>query len=257
MTVQAPDHLDNQCAAVDFGDLALHAIITGDVAANHGWGDRYAYQVQPRFPDDNRRCSALWRGYIAEFTLAADGSLTLDAYRFPFASNKPRQIVSERLTGDFWLAMKSSFEGNWVYVPFRSGVVVIDENDWVIEGDQSLEILKHPEREEHFEPRNIAIGEPAFVGIVTRVTFDEVFDDYPWVVLDRDIPPAHYWREVQIRRDDRTIAETQICGSSGGGAGPWMLRPPIEPMVQNGDHVFAVTRLPTDDEIKQQIEAAT
>lgn len=147
--------------------------------------------------------------------------------------------------------MKSNFEGNRVYVPFRAGIISADENKWVIEGNDSLESLKHPKRPKRFEPKNIPIGEPVFIGTISRVKFDEVLEGHPWVVFDREIPQIHYWCEIQIRRDNTPIAETKICGSSGGGA--WMLRPPIEPMVQIGDHAFALARLPSDDEVKQQM----
>ncbi len=253
MTVQAPDLIENHSANVDFGELALYGIMKGDVTANHGWGDRYTFENAPAFPDDNKTCSALWRGYIAEFTLSADGTITLDAYCFPFAPNKPRQTVNERLSGDFWLIMKSTFEGNRVYIPFRSGVVNSNEAEWVIEGDESLDTLKHPKREKRFEPKNIPIDPPVFIGIIDRVRFDEDLANYPWITLDRDIPRIHYWCEVRIHRDGQTIADTKICGSSGGGSGPWMLRPPIEPKVEVGDHVFAVSRLPTNDEIEHQM----
>jgi len=253
MTAQAPDQIENHAANVDFGELALYGIIRGDVTTNHGWGDRYTFETNPTFPDDNKTCSALWRGYIAEFTLAANGTITLDAYRFPFAPNKPRQTVNEQLNGDFWLVMKSTFEGNRVYIPFRSGVVNSSQAEWVVEGGGSLDAIKHPKREKRFEPKNIPIDKPVFIGIVDRVKFDELLDDYPWITLDREIPRIHYWCEMRIDRDGQTLADTKICGSSGGGSGPWMLRPPIEPMVEIGDHVFAVSRLPTNDEIEQQI----
>src|SRR5208337_4470784 len=96
----------------------------------------------------------------------------------------------------------------------------------------SLESLKHPARLKRFKPKNIPIDEPVFVGAISRVKVDKELEDHPWVVIDREIPRIHYWCEVQIRRDNITIVETTICGSSGGGAGPWMLRPPIRPMVQ-------------------------
>lgn len=253
MTAQAPDHLLNRVANVDFGELALYGVIRGDVTANHGWGERYVFETEPSLPYKNKMCPALWRGYIAEFTIAIDGAITLDAYLFPFAPNKPRQRVHERLFGDFWLVMKSTFEGNRVYVPFRAGVVNENEDEWVIEGNDSLDALKRPKREQRFEPKNVPIDNPVFVGIVKRVTFDELLEGFPKITLDRDLPRIHYWCEMQIHRDGRVIADTKICGSSGGASGPWMLRPPFEPMIDIGDHVFAVSRLPNDCEIKEQM----
>ena len=210
MTVQASDVLENRHGVVDFGELALYGIITGGIEVNHGWGNPYPFQTQPSFPVVNEVCSALWRGYIAEFSLAPDGLLSLDAYCFPLAPKKPRQAVNEPLSGDFWLVMKSNFEGNRVYVPFREGIIVGDENNWVIEGSDSLESLKHPKRPKRFEPKNIPIAESVFVGTVSRVKFDKDLEDHPWVVFDREIPRIHYWCEVQIRRDNAPIAETKI-----------------------------------------------
>jgi hypothetical protein len=254
MTAQAADALDNRHAAVDFGELRLYGVITGAIPARYGQGTPYPFQTQPSFPKDNQVCSALWRGYIAEFLLAQEGVLTLEAYCFPFAPRKPRQAVGERLTGEFWLGMKSKFAGNRVYVPFRVGIIVAEESKWVIEGDESLESLKRPIRPKRFEPKNIPIGEPLFVGTVIRVKPDEMLKDRWWIVLNRKIPRIHYWCELQIRRDNVPITETKVTGSGGGGAGPWLLQPPIEPVVQIGDQVFALARLPTDDEIKQQME---
>jgi hypothetical protein len=88
--------------------------------------------------------SALWRGYIADFRLSPEGALTLIAFHYPLALGKPTVQVSERLEGNFWLVMKSHFEGDRVYIPFEAGMLVTDEQQWVIENREALEILKHP-----------------------------------------------------------------------------------------------------------------
>ncbi len=148
--------------------------------------------------------------------------------------------------------MKSTFEGNRVYIPFRNGIVHEDENEWVIEGDDSLDELKHPKREKSFEPKNVPFDNPVFVGVVERVTFDELLEGYPNDYA-RSRPSAyHYWCEMRIHRVGRIIADTKICGSSGGGLGPWMLRPPVGSMIDIGDHVFCRVTTPNDREIREQ-----
>jgi hypothetical protein len=48
MTVQASDLLENQHAAVDFGELAPYGVVTGDIGTNHGWGEPYSFQNRNR-----------------------------------------------------------------------------------------------------------------------------------------------------------------------------------------------------------------
>ncbi len=152
MTAQCPEHLQNHCEAVDFGELALYRVVTGDIESNHGWGTPYPFRNPPSepIPSSAPSClrfdTALHRRYTAEYELANDGTITLVAYRYPLTDGEPRVEVREHLVGDFWLVMKSWFYGERVYVPFRSGSIVTDEKCWIVEGAKSLDTLKYPEQ---------------------------------------------------------------------------------------------------------------
>ena len=50
MTAQISDQLDNQHGAVDFGELELYGIITGDINANYGWGISTLFKTRLCFP---------------------------------------------------------------------------------------------------------------------------------------------------------------------------------------------------------------
>jgi hypothetical protein len=252
MTAQIPDHLDNDHPTVEFGELSLYGVIVGDITANYGWGSPYPFQNHPTAPGEEI-FSALWRGYIADFRLSPGGTLTLIAFHYPLALGKPTVQVNERLEGNFWLVMKSHFEGNRVYIPFEAGMLVTDEQQWVIENREALEILKHPPPAQRFTPQNIVLDSSIFIGFIQQITTDTFLEEYLWVVFNQDIPRANSWCKVQIIRDEKIIARTAICGSSGGLAGPWMLRPPFDVAPQIGDSVFAVERLPTNAEIEAQI----
>jgi hypothetical protein len=94
------------------------------------------------------------------------------------------------------------------------------------------------------------LDSPIFIGFIQQITTDTFLEEYLWGVFNQDIPRANSWCKVQIIRDEKIIAGTAICGSSGGMAGPWMLRPPFDVAPQIGDSVFAVERLPTNAEIE-------
>ena len=133
MTDQASERLDNAHPDVDFGPLRLYRVITGDIATNHGWGVPYPYSSPPNLPDSRIRNSAIARGYIAHYSLSADGRLTLNSYTYPSVPPLSRDIVetvNEPLTGDFWLVMKPYFRDPRTYVPFRDGVIVVDQSEW-------------------------------------------------------------------------------------------------------------------------------
>lgn len=259
MTVQSPDDLTCNCELADFGELSLYAVITGDITAAHGWGTRYPFRNQPSVPPDSTVCSALWRGYIAEYAIDNDGCMSLVAYRYPLAPNKPCVELNERLEGDYWLVMKSRFIGKRVYVPFRAGVLVTDEAEWLTEDNESIAALKHPPpKPKRFEPQNIPLKLPVFVGVVSEVTYDDDFEDEPWIVVDRDIPDQYQWCAVQVRRREQIIVQADIEGSSGGPEGPWLLDVAAKSLVHIGDHVWVTERCPTDTEIEAQMaEQAT
>lgn len=254
MTTQLPDHLENNHPSVEFGELALYGVIVGDITANYGWGAPYPFQNRPSIPSEGRS-SALWRGYVAEFVLSHEGTITLVAFHYTVASEKLHVQANEQLKGDFWLVMKSNFDGNRVYVPFESNVIVADEKRWVIENGDALEVLKHPPKLQRFKPQNITLESPMFIGFIEEIAYDKNLENYLWIVLNQEIPRANYYCKVHVVRDEKVIARTEICGSSGGGAGPWMLKPPFDIALQIGDSVFAEERLPNNAEVESQKQA--
>ena len=138
MTAQSPEQLENAHPEIDFGKLYLYRVITGDITANHGWGDPYPFQNQPQLPGDQKPFSALWRGYVGSFHLGADGKLTLKKYTYPNSPTRGKhlqQTVNEELVGDFWLVMKLGFRAPRTYVPFQDGVIVTNRDEWVCPTD--------------------------------------------------------------------------------------------------------------------------
>lgn len=174
MTAQAPDRLESKYEHIDFGELALYAIVQGDVSLNHGWGVRFTFEAKPIFPEDCGISSGLWHGYISEFSIDRNGRLTLDSFLFPTAPGKPRQLVGEKVEGDFWLVMKSDFFGDRVYIPFKDGGVIADESKWIVEGDSTLEGLRRPKRQEPPNPHfKIPLPQPVHIFTVDHVRDDE------------------------------------------------------------------------------------
>lgn len=137
MTAQMPDVLESLHRGCDLAGLALYGVACGDPTTNHGWGEPYVFQRQPRPPADAATCTALWRGYVASFRLYPDGRLALVRYTYP--SFDPHgapdhvETLHEELTGDFWLVLKADFCGPRTYVPFVAGRVVVDRRRWLVE----------------------------------------------------------------------------------------------------------------------------
>ena len=132
MTAQIPDRLINDYPEIDLSGLHVYAVIVGDIEANHGWGEPYAFTIQAS-PDPRVMCSALWRGYVSLYQLNDAGHLTLTGFEYPFHTGRAAESVTEALVGDFWLLVKESFFANRIYIPFLNGVVVKDRSRWVHE----------------------------------------------------------------------------------------------------------------------------
>jgi hypothetical protein len=131
VTVQLSDRLGNDHPRVKLDGLRLYGVIRGDILARFGWGEPYPFAVPPA-PPGAGRCSLLWRGYIATFRLHPDGVLELVGYDYMMSPGEWRaHPVGERLAGDFWLVFKRNFFGPRTYVPFRAGLIVEDEAEWV------------------------------------------------------------------------------------------------------------------------------
>ena len=132
MTTQSPEKLINDCPDIDFGQLKLYGIVTGDVVDPYQNG-KYPLENPPDPPGDQKTFSALWRGYIAHYRLDHDGRLTLESYTYPNSHSlgrKNRTVVNERLLGDFWLVMRRAFKSPSTYVPFRDGLIITDRSQW-------------------------------------------------------------------------------------------------------------------------------
>jgi hypothetical protein len=134
MTTQASDALINEHTEIDFGDLHPYGISIGDIQSNHGWGEPYPFKNLPT--PSNERISFLWRGYISVYKLNSDGQLILEEYAYPNLGKKREpDIVNEIIEGDFHLIMRTEFAGMRTYIPFRSGRIVSNRDEWIIEKD--------------------------------------------------------------------------------------------------------------------------
>ena len=132
MTNQLSDALLNECPEIAFGGLFLYGVVTGDITKNHGWGENYEFKSKPNLAK-GILCTALWRGYVSYYKLLDDGTLMLEYFGYPLSENQEPDIANEQLEGDFWLVMKERFRGERTYVPFRSGRIVSDKNEWIDE----------------------------------------------------------------------------------------------------------------------------
>jgi len=133
MTEQRAEILVVENPRVDLGRLALRAIIRGDPAHNHGWGDGEYPLPLPPFPQGSRSCSGLRRGYVGTFALRQDGTVELRSCCYPFASRKAdrgERYIGKVLEGDFWLVLSEHFGGPRTFVPVLSGSIVEDRRRW-------------------------------------------------------------------------------------------------------------------------------
>jgi hypothetical protein len=132
MTSQTSEDLRIDHPDFDPGDWALFGIIRGEPAKeNYGWGSREdVYQADPGQPPTTM--TANWKGYTEEWRITEEGRLVLVAFDYDDRAWKRRE-VNETITGDFYLVLKSDFEGPRIYVPFRDGVIVLDRARWLHE----------------------------------------------------------------------------------------------------------------------------
>lgn len=148
MTAQIPDELENESPLVDFGDLVPVSVVRGDISMG---GERYEFGVRPEIPEDAEFWTSNWSGYTSRYRLHEDGSLELESYVFQMPEDRiATQPVGERLSGDFWMMMRSDHElfAATTYVPFVEGRIVVDRERWrvVPEGpvSQLRAIFKRP-----------------------------------------------------------------------------------------------------------------
>ena len=131
MTAQASESLVCDYPFLDFGEWRLFGVIRGEPSeANHGWGDRVAvYRAEPG-PAETMT-TANWKGYTERWQLTRDGHLVLLGFEYD-DDEREEQVrdVGEQIEGQFYLVLKSEFEGPRLYVAFRDGVLVADRSAW-------------------------------------------------------------------------------------------------------------------------------
>ncbi len=121
MTHQASDKLVNEYESLDIGGLLLYHVSVG--------------LPEPPRVDANYRCSALWRGYIATFRINPAGTFELLQFEIPHFEGKPtiQELKSGLYWGDFEITLRPFFTGPKTVIPFKSGVIVSDQQQWAIE----------------------------------------------------------------------------------------------------------------------------
>lgn len=130
MTAQFSDILVNECESVDFSSLSLCAVLVGDVSNIQ---DVKPYVFSHKATRNKLNIfTACWRGYISKYKLNDTKTLKLVGFEYP--ALLPHVIepdeVSELVSGDFWLDMRAEFFEGSIYIPFRNGKLVVDENEW-------------------------------------------------------------------------------------------------------------------------------
>ena len=148
MTAQIPHKLESMLSDFSIGVWELYGVIRGQPRDSPGgWGTFdptigrpvRVYTSDPATPD-LPRTSCNWDGHIEVYRLDRDGMLVLVRFEYPFLDVDLRW-VNERLTGDFQLVLKASFENVRQYVPFRDSTFVLDRSAWLHEasiGDSPL-----------------------------------------------------------------------------------------------------------------------
>lgn len=131
MTDQISEKLE--CDVLDLGAWRLYGVIRGEPSAeNHGWGDnKRVYLADPGEVDSETTCTANYKGFQEHWRLSPEGRLVLVAFEYGPLTSKPRiRRIGETIHGDFYLVLKSQFEGPRMYVAFRDGLLVTDRGAW-------------------------------------------------------------------------------------------------------------------------------
>ncbi|MEM7317068.1 MAG: hypothetical protein AAF497_28375 [Planctomycetota bacterium] len=128
MTAQIPEEFLNEHPRVDFPLLKLFCV-SADLPET------------PKSSKNAVRSTALWRGYIGTWRLNLDGTLDLLRFTYPHfdaGKSKSQEFTAKPARGDFWLDFRPFFEGPQTKVPFRSGKIVEDREQWQID-DQTIQ----------------------------------------------------------------------------------------------------------------------
>lgn len=132
MTAQIPESFVNEHPSLAFGEWHVYGVIRGTPSEeNGGWGDRRpVHRAVPR--EVPAMTTANWKGFVERWRLTREGALVLDAIVYSDSSIPPL-VTNERIEGDFFLVLKSAFEGPRQYVPFSASRVVVDPSSWMHE----------------------------------------------------------------------------------------------------------------------------
>jgi len=131
MTVQMPNTVINECTEIDFSDLHLYAVLTGDIVSKENTAP-YPF-LQKANQEKVNVFSACWNGYTSKYKITKSKELILIGFQYP--ALLPEQIEPDKIyevaVGDFWLDMRPSFFEGFVYVPFKGGIIITDKKEWV------------------------------------------------------------------------------------------------------------------------------
>ena len=138
MTFQVPEQITSQLPGINFRPWSLAAVIEGDFRTGDGWGTPYIFAAKPK--PITPVSTACQRGHQMCFRLTRNGDLVLELYEYPFSKEAPTE-VDEKLSGDFFLVFWEgerngpfgSPQARRIYVPFRSGKIVVDTAQWAKE----------------------------------------------------------------------------------------------------------------------------
>lgn len=132
MTTQVSEDFRSEYPFLDFGVWRVFGVIRGEPSEeNYGWGDRerpvYAAVPGPA----ETMTTGNWKGFVERWLLSEAGRLILVGFEYDDFEREDRiRDVHETLEGDFYLVLKSEFEGPRLYIPFRDGVLVTDRARW-------------------------------------------------------------------------------------------------------------------------------
>lgn len=254
MTSQIPDRLHSEYTGLVLGNLVLYRILTGDIRRSFRLGVDYCF-AQPPIVPPHRMCSALWRGYVATFHLRASGQLELTRYDYPLSKPSSSTDLSERLIGDFWLVMGTTFRGPRVYVPFVDGYLNPDEAAWVVTDGVSLDSVRHFQSPKVEEPPNIPLESPVFLGTVCERFPHPILDDCIVMVrLDRRFLQKYAWCACNLMRSKEIVASTELCSTRLCGPDEiplWGLNGLTEADVEINDELWAIERQPVKPYVLQ------
>ncbi len=125
-----PNTVINECTEIDFSDLHLYAVLTGDIVSKENTAP-YPF-LQKANQEKVNVFSACWNGYTSKYKITKNKELILIGFQYP--ALLPEQIEPDKIyevaVGDFWLDMRPSFFEGFVYVPFKGGKLITDKKEW-------------------------------------------------------------------------------------------------------------------------------